>query len=60
MNLLKEEFEKQFAEGHQFLLEEMANSPEVDVQKFYSMACIFENLSFFSGVIYDAIQEKKG
>jgi hypothetical protein len=57
MELTKEEFEEQFSEGQNQLLEIFANDPEIDLEKFDSIACFFENLTFFRGVIYDLLKK---
>ena len=59
MELTKEEFEDKFRETVDTLLLAMAEHTEIDLEKFYSMACVLENLAFFSPVIYGAIQEAK-
>lgn len=40
------------------LLKAMAENPEIDPEKFYGMACILENMRFFSPVLYGAIRSK--
>ena len=57
--MTKEEFEHKFGESMDALLEAMAENPEIDPEKFYGMACILENLRFFSPVLYGAIKSKK-
>jgi hypothetical protein len=57
MELTKEEFEEQFSEGQNQLLEIFANDPQIDLEKFDSIACFFENLSLFSGVIYEILKK---
>ncbi len=59
MEISKEEFDTQFAETLDKLVEAMAENAEIDPKKFFSMACILENLRFFSPVIYDALQKPK-
>ena len=59
MELTKEEFNDQFRETVDTLLLSMAEHAEIDLEKFYSMACMLENLAFFSPVIYGAIQKSK-
>lgn len=54
-----EEFDNRYTETLDTLLAAMAESPEVDLEKFYGMACILENLRFFSPVIYGAIRTKE-
>lgn len=59
MKLSKEEFENNFQETIDLVLTHLAEHPEVDPNKFYSMACMLENLAFFSPVLYEAIQHFK-
>jgi len=59
MELSREEFEEQFNEGQNQLLEIFANDPEIDIEKFASIACFFENLSLFTGVLYSLLKENK-
>lgn len=59
MNLSKEEFEYSFQETLDTVLVHLAEHPEVAPEKFYSMACMLENLAFFSPILYDAIQTSK-
>lgn len=55
----KEEFTDKFRETLDTLIEQMADSPEVPVDKFYNMTCILENLAFFSPVVFDLLQKPK-
>jgi hypothetical protein len=59
MEMTKEEFEKRFMESLDALLVAMAENPDIDPKKFFNMACILENLSFFGPVIYGVIQKGK-
>ena len=59
MEITKEEFNDQFRETVDTLLLAMAEHAEIDLEKFYSMACMLENLAFFSPVIYGAILKSK-
>ncbi|HEY8401696.1 MAG TPA: hypothetical protein VIK89_10560 [Cytophagaceae bacterium] len=59
MQLSKEEFESRLNESQDILLNAMANDPEIDLEKFYTMTCILENITFFSGIIYSVLKEKK-
>ncbi|GEO04009.1 hypothetical protein AAE02nite_16730 [Adhaeribacter aerolatus] len=54
--MTKEEFDDKYTQAIETFLVAMAEHPEVDPKKFYSMTCILENLRFFSPVIYGAIQ----
>ncbi|GAB3195224.1 hypothetical protein ABID22_003608 [Pontibacter aydingkolensis] len=55
--MTKEEFENKFGETLDAIVEAMAENTEIDPEKFYSMACIIENLRFFSPVLYGAIKK---
>jgi hypothetical protein len=57
--MTKEEFEDSCSETMDAVLEAMAENPEIDPEKFYSMTCILENLRFFSPVLYGALRNKK-
>jgi hypothetical protein len=59
MEISKEEFDNQFRETLDTLIQNMAESPEVNVNNFYHMTCVLENLAFFSPVIFDLIQQSK-
>ena len=56
MELTEEEFDQRFVETLDVLLQTMADNEEVDVNRFYSMACILENIRFFSPVLYGVLQ----
>lgn len=57
--MTKEEFDSTFKETLDAILVAMAENPEIDPNKFYSITCLLENLSFFSPVLYGAIKNKK-
>lgn len=59
MDITKEEFDEKFRETVDSLIEGMAVSPEVDVRKFYGMACFLENITWFSPVLYGIIEKSK-
>jgi hypothetical protein len=59
MEISKEEFDNQFRETLDNLIGHMAENSEVNVENFYSMTCILENLAFFSPVIFDLIQKSR-
>lgn len=59
MEMTEEEFDQRFTETLDTLVVAMAEHPEIDPKKFYSMACMLENLRFFGPVIYGAIQHTK-
>ena len=56
MEITEEVFDDQFRETLDNLLLAMAEHAEINPEKFYRMACILENLAFFSPVIYGAIR----
>jgi hypothetical protein len=56
MHLNEEEFNAEFTEALDAVLAAMAESPEIDPAKFYSMVCVLENLQFFSPVIFGALR----
>lgn len=59
MEISQEEFANKFRKTTDELLVAMAEHASVDLEKFYSMACLLENLAFFSPVIYGAIKSAK-
>jgi hypothetical protein len=59
MDITKEEFDHKFTETLDKLVEAMAENADIDPGKFFGMACLLENLRFFSPVIYDALQKSK-
>ncbi|AHM58859.1 hypothetical protein D770_02960 [Flammeovirgaceae bacterium 311] len=59
MEISKEEFDDKFREVLDSLLEGMAENHEIDVKKFYGLAIFMENLTFFSPVIYDLLENAK-
>ena len=59
MKITKEAFNDTFQETLDDLLIAMAQQEEISPEKFFSMACILENLAFFSPVIYGLLQEAK-
>jgi hypothetical protein len=59
MEITKEEFDHQFRETLDAILVAMAEEAGIDPKKFYSMACILENLAFFSPVLYGVLQDPK-
>ncbi|MCC9137015.1 hypothetical protein ACFSKU_05615 [Pontibacter silvestris] len=58
MEMTEKEFDKRFIETLDSLLVAMAENSEIDPNKFYGMACVLENLRYFSPVIYGAIQNQ--
>jgi hypothetical protein len=59
MEISKEEFDNKFKETLDTLIQNMAESPDINVKNFYNMTCVLENLAFFSPVIFDLIQQSK-
>ncbi|MFD2999308.1 hypothetical protein ACFS7Z_02960 [Pontibacter toksunensis] len=57
--MTKEEFNSKFKETLDTILLAMAENSEINPEKFYSMTCVLENLSFFSPILYGAIKNKK-
>lgn len=57
--MTEEEFDNKYVETLDTVLLAMAESSEIDPEKFYSIACVLENLRFFSPVLYGALQTKK-
>ncbi|GGG03277.1 hypothetical protein [Pontibacter amylolyticus] len=57
--MTEEEFDATFTYTLDVLLATMAEEPEIDPEKFYSMACVLENLRFFSPVLYGALRGKE-
>ncbi len=59
MNISKEEFEQNFQETIDLVLKQLAEHPEVAPERFYSVACMLENLAFFSPILYQALLSTK-
>lgn len=59
MEISKEEFEETFQEAINSLLEDMAENPAIELEKFYSMACFLENIALFSPVLYGALRQSR-
>ncbi|MFB9862250.1 hypothetical protein [Rufibacter immobilis] len=57
--MTEKEFDDKLVETLDNFLLSMAESPEVEVEKFYNMTCLLENLRFFSPVLYSAIRNKE-
>ena len=57
--MTSEEFETNFTQTLDTILEALANSSEVKPEKFYSLACVVENLRYFSPVLYSAVKQKE-
>ncbi len=56
--MTEKEFDTNYVAALDSVLLALAESSEVDPEKFYSLACVLENLRFFSPVLYGAIQNK--
>jgi hypothetical protein len=59
MEMTKEAFDDKFQESLDEILLAMAEHADIAPEKFYSMACLLENLAFFSPVLYGILQEAK-
>ncbi|MBC3538771.1 hypothetical protein ACFSC6_20195 [Rufibacter sediminis] len=59
MKMTEEEFDEKLVETLDGFLLNMAENAEVDLDKFYTMTCLLENLRFFSPVLYGALKDKK-
>lgn len=57
--MTSEEFEANYTQALETILKALANSDEVKPEKFYSLACVIENLRFFSPVFYNAIKRSE-
>lgn len=57
--MTEEEFQANYTQALDAIIEAMAEEQEINPEKFYSMICVLENLRFFSPVLYGAIRSKK-
>lgn len=57
--MTEEEFQANYTQALDAIIEAMAEEQEINPDKFYSMICVLENLRFFSPVLYGAIRKKK-
>ncbi|PTX14170.1 hypothetical protein C8N40_11216 [Pontibacter mucosus] len=57
--MTEEEFQANYTQALDAIIEAMAQEQEINPDKFYSMVCVLENLRFFSPVLYGAIRSKK-
>ena len=55
----QEDFDQKFKEMLDTVLEKMAENSEIDVKRFYTVACILENMAIFSPVFYGIIKDTK-
>ncbi|MGV3539710.1 MAG: hypothetical protein ACO1OQ_07865 [Rufibacter sp.] len=56
--MTEEEFNTSYQESLDQVLAAMADCAEIDPQKFYSMACLIENLSIFSPFFYGMLKKQ--
>jgi hypothetical protein len=56
LKMTEQEFDAHYADALENILVAMAENGEIDPQKFYNMACVIENLRFFSPVLFAAIK----
>ncbi|WP_347159100.1 hypothetical protein [Pontibacter chitinilyticus] len=59
MKMTEKEFDDVYKNTLDTLLVAMAENEKVAPEKFYGMACVLENLRFFSPVLYGAIRSTK-
>ncbi len=59
MQLSEEEFDNQFKQTLDGLVQHMADNSEVSPEAFFHMTCVLENLSFFGPFLYDLLQKPK-
>jgi hypothetical protein len=52
-----EEFNANYTQALDAVLVAMAENEEIDPERFYSIACLVENMRFFSPVLYSAIKK---
>ncbi|WP_192821303.1 hypothetical protein [Rufibacter sp. LB8] len=57
--MTEKEFDASYADALENILVTLAQNEEIDPAKFYHMACLVENLRFFSPVLYGAILDGK-
>ena len=58
-DMTEEEFDSRYEEALHSIIAALAECPEIDPEKFYNMACVLENLRFFSPVLYGLITPDK-
>lgn len=59
MFLNEEDFNGQFTEAIDRVIETMAETPEIEPNRFFNMVCLLENLQFFAPVLFSAIKPKE-
>ncbi|WP_232058388.1 hypothetical protein [Nibribacter ruber] len=57
--MTQDEFDVNYADALENILVGLAQHSDIDPQKFFHLACVIENLRFFSPVLYGAIQQAK-
>ena len=57
MELTESEFNEQFIQTLDTVIETMAETSEIDPAKFFSMVCVLENLQFFGPVLYNVLKK---
>ncbi|MBD1396438.1 hypothetical protein H9Q13_04620 [Pontibacter sp. JH31] len=57
--MTEEEFDSKYEAALHRIVTALAESPEIDPEKFYSLTCVLENLRFFSPVLYGLIKSAK-
>ncbi len=57
MEINEEDFDSQFRETLETVIQQMADHPGIGLKEFYSMTCFLENLSFFGPVIYGLLRK---
>ncbi|WP_165838157.1 hypothetical protein [Pontibacter arcticus] len=56
--MTEEEFAHRYVHALDTVLEALAENEEIAPEKFYSVACLIENLRFFSPVLYATLLKK--
>ncbi|CAN5750099.1 hypothetical protein BH24BAC1_BH24BAC1_25510 [soil metagenome] len=57
--MTEEEFTKRYKETLDALVVAMAENPAIEPKKFFDMAVVLENISFFGPIIYTAMRKSK-
>lgn len=57
--MTRKEFDSQFKKSLDSMVEKMAGNPEIDVKDFYGLVYYFENLAFFSPVLYGLLDKNE-
>lgn len=56
--MTEKEFDDNFVDALDKVLAAMAENPEIEPARFFGMACILENIRFFSPVLYGVFKQK--